>query len=94
MLEQRWLTRMCLHIGKSTLLDLLAGRKTMGELKGDILFSGVQPTRAFLRRYTGALLFAVAPPLSSLALFQRDADCSTLMCWNAILQANMLLDSQ
>ncbi|KAK9906864.1 hypothetical protein WJX75_009364 [Coccomyxa subellipsoidea] len=39
--------------GKSTLLDLLAGRKTVGEQKGDILFSGVQPTRAFLRRYTG-----------------------------------------
>lgn len=41
--------------GKSTLLDLLAGRKTVGECKGDILFSGVPPSRAFLRRYTGAL---------------------------------------
>lgn len=60
-LEQPVPTVFCFHIGKSTLLDLLAGRKTMGELKGDILFSGVQPTRAFLRRYTGALFFAVAP---------------------------------
>ena len=25
----------------------------MGELNGDILFSGIRPTRAFLRRYTG-----------------------------------------
>ena len=41
--------------GKSTLLDLLAGRKTIGERKGDILFSGVPPSRAFLRRYTGVL---------------------------------------
>ncbi len=43
-----------LGAGKSTLLDLLAGRKTVGELKGDILFSGIQPSKAFLRRYTGA----------------------------------------
>ena len=43
--------------GKSTLLDLIAGRKTIGELHGDILFSGIRPTQAFLRRYTGA------PPL-------------------------------
>ncbi|KAK9845354.1 hypothetical protein WJX81_004187 [Elliptochloris bilobata] len=39
--------------GKSTLLDLIAGRKTIGELQGDILFSGIRPTQAFLRRYTG-----------------------------------------
>ena len=39
--------------GKSTLLDLLAGRKTVGERRGDILFSGISPTTAFLRRYTG-----------------------------------------
>lgn len=25
----------------------------MGEQKGDILFSGVRPTKAFLKRYTG-----------------------------------------
>ena len=40
--------------GKSTLLDLIAGRKTIGEMRGDILFSGIRPSQAFLRRYTGA----------------------------------------
>ena len=45
--------------GKSTLLDLIAGRKTVGELQGDILFSGVRPSQAFLRRYTGR---GPAPP--------------------------------
>ncbi len=28
----------------------------MGEQKGEILFSGVRPTKAFLKRYTGAQL--------------------------------------
>ena len=49
------------HAGKSTLLDLIAGRKTIGELHGDILFSGIRPTQAFLRRYTGAPPAAPAP---------------------------------
>ena len=39
--------------GKTTLLDVLAGRKTTGEISGDLLFSGVKPSRAFLRRFTG-----------------------------------------
>ena len=47
--------------GKSTLLDLIAGRKTIGELHGDILFSGIRPTQAFLRRYTGAPLLQLFP---------------------------------
>ena len=38
------------------MLDLLAGRKTVGEQKGEILFSGVRPTMGFLKRYTGAQL--------------------------------------
>lgn len=37
------------------MLDLLAGRKTVGEQKGEILFSGVRPTMGFLKRYTGEL---------------------------------------
>jgi len=32
----------------------VAGRKTVGELTGDVLYSGIRPTQAFLRRYTGA----------------------------------------
>ena len=28
-------------VGKSTLLDVLAGRKTTGEILGDILFNGM-----------------------------------------------------
>ena len=28
----------------------------MGEQKGEILFSGVRPTKAFLKRYTGEAL--------------------------------------
>lgn len=39
--------------GKTTLLDILAGRKTTGTIEGKILFAGQQPTREFLRRYTG-----------------------------------------
>lgn len=36
--------------------DVLAGRKTVGEMQGDILFSGVKPTQTFLRRFTGCAL--------------------------------------
>lgn len=39
--------------GKTTLLDVLAGRKTVGTLSGEILFAGVKPSRAFIRRFTG-----------------------------------------
>lgn len=38
---------------KTTLLDLLAGRKTVGRTEGSILVAGNKPTRPFLRRYTG-----------------------------------------
>lgn len=39
--------------GKTTLLDVLAGRKTVGKVSGDILFGGVKPSKQFLRRYVG-----------------------------------------
>lgn len=39
--------------GKTTLLDVLAGRKTVGTISGEILFGGMKPTSMFLRRYTG-----------------------------------------
>jgi ATP-binding cassette, subfamily G (WHITE), member 2 len=39
--------------GKTTLLDILAGRKTVGRLEGELLYGGVSPSRTFLRRYTG-----------------------------------------
>ena len=39
--------------GKTTLLDVLAGRKTQGEQSGRILFAGQKATRAFLKRFTG-----------------------------------------
>lgn len=39
--------------GKTTLLDLLAGRKTQGEASGRILFAGQKPSRPFLKRFTG-----------------------------------------
>ncbi|KAL4431462.1 hypothetical protein ABPG75_006718 [Micractinium tetrahymenae] len=39
--------------GKSTLLDVLSGRKTVGELQGQVAFAGNKPTRNFLRRFTG-----------------------------------------
>ena len=38
---------------ETTLLDVLAGRKTAGRTTGSILFAGVPPTVTFLRRYTG-----------------------------------------
>lgn len=34
-------------------MDILAGRKTVGSISGEILFGGVRPTKMFLRRYTG-----------------------------------------
>lgn len=39
--------------GKTTLLDVLAGRKTVGKITGEVKFGGVKPTKQFLRRYTG-----------------------------------------
>ena len=39
--------------GKTTLLDVLAGRKTVGKADGTVLFSGIPPSTAFLRRFTG-----------------------------------------
>ena len=33
--------------------DVLAGRKTAGELTGSILVGGKPPSRKFMRRYTG-----------------------------------------
>lgn len=38
---------------KTTLLDILAGRKTTGSIQGEVRFAGQRPTKAFLRRYTG-----------------------------------------
>ncbi|KAK9815892.1 hypothetical protein WJX72_011513 [[Myrmecia] bisecta] len=39
--------------GKTTLLDCLAGRKTAGQLEGEIMFAGRPPTQTYLRRHTG-----------------------------------------
>lgn len=45
-------------------VDVLAGRKTVGETSGSILFSGVKPTQTFLRRFTGYTPAAALHPLS------------------------------
>ena len=34
-------------------MDVLAGRKTQGTITGTLLFSNQEPTKMFLRRYTG-----------------------------------------
>ena len=34
-------------------MDILSGRKTTGDVEGDVRFGGGVPTRAFLQRYTG-----------------------------------------
>lgn len=39
--------------GKTTLLDCWAGRKTFGQLSGEVLYDGVPPTPALLRRHVG-----------------------------------------
>lgn len=39
--------------GKTSLLDILAGRKTSGKVDGKVHFGGRPPSAAFLRRYTG-----------------------------------------
>lgn len=33
--------------------DILAGRKTVGEILGSVKFAGHKPSQQFLRRYTG-----------------------------------------
>lgn len=38
---------------KTTLLDVLAARKTVGTLTGTLLFGGHRATQSFLRRYIG-----------------------------------------
>ena len=38
---------------KTTLLDVLAGRKTVGTTTGTLRFAGHVATHTFLRRYTG-----------------------------------------
>ena len=40
-------------IGKSTLLDILSGRKNTGKVTGELLYSGNKPSKQFLRRFTG-----------------------------------------
>lgn len=42
--------------GKTTLLDVLAGRKTQGEESGRILFAGQKPSKPFLKRFTGSYI--------------------------------------
>ncbi len=66
--------------GKSTFLDLLAGRKTVGEQKGEILFSGVRPTKAFLKRYTGAQICKISLQHSAMTL-AFTATSARLTCW-------------
>lgn len=38
---------------KTTLLDVLAARKTIGTLTGTLLFGGQRASQSFLRRYIG-----------------------------------------
>jgi ABC-type multidrug transport system ATPase subunit len=47
--------------GKTTLLDILAGRKTQGKIEGVLQFGGQKPTPAFLKRYTGARCYRYGP---------------------------------
>lgn len=51
--------------GKSTHLDILAGRKTVGEIKGTVNFAGQRPTTAFLKRFTGAGFPSLASPMGA-----------------------------
>jgi len=60
-------------------LDLLAGRKTVGEQKGEILFSGVRPTNAFLKRYTGAQICEITLQHGDDVAFT--ATSAGLTCW-------------
>ena len=39
--------------GKTTLLDLIAGRRSRGQVDGAILFAGAKPTDVVRKRYTG-----------------------------------------
>ena len=59
---------------KTTLLDVLAGRKTVGTITGKILFAGQRGTRTFLRRYTGYVEQFGAPlcQLLTLLLLMED----------------------
>lgn len=41
------------YADSETFADVLAGRKTVGTIKGTVIFAGHKPSRSFLRRYTG-----------------------------------------
>ena len=38
---------------KPACADVLAGRKTVGTIRGTVVYAGHKPSRSFLRRYTG-----------------------------------------
>jgi len=62
--------------------DVLAGRKTVGQISGAILFSGVSPTQTFLRRYTGYVeQFGAQPLLPSLLLLLCLTSLLCTMSW-------------
>ena len=51
---------MCMNVPAA---DVLAGRKTVGTISGQILFAGQHASRTFLRRYTGYVeQFGESPP--------------------------------
>ena len=71
--------------GKTTLLDVLAGRKTTGEISGELLFSGVKPSRAFLRRFTGYVEQVCVPPPMFAELFHPKTPNSSTRCSQSYL---------
>lgn len=62
--------------GKTTLMDILAGRKTVGVQTGELLYDGVKPSRPFLRRFTGYVeqFDSLVPILTVEEMFMYTAD--------------------
>ena len=71
--------------GKTTTLDILAGRKTVGDIQGSILFAGQKAKSAFLKRHTGAV--ALNAGFNSVSLLHAeilDACFASLRLWSAL----------
>ncbi|KAL3663569.1 hypothetical protein V7S43_011456 [Phytophthora oleae] len=86
--------------GKTTLMDVIAGRKTGGQIRGDILLNGHPATELAIRRATGyceqmdihsdASTFREALTLS--AFLRQDADVPDAQKYDSVYECLDLLD--
>jgi hypothetical protein len=68
------------HAGKTTMLDVMAGRKTRGRVGGAVRFGGRRATPAFLKRYTGYVEQFGGRSLSRAHARRPPPPCTSLSC--------------